>query len=111
MWNRNNFHSLEVVDRVSETQLQVSENSNWIIWRLKGHTSAGLMLVQHNYSRFNRFYYPVKSLLLGGNELCVHAIEICKCLVSNSTNTSNFHPLEVVDRGSETQLQVGENLG
>ena len=22
---------------------------------------------------------------------------------------SNFHPLEVVDRGSETQLQVGEN--
>ena len=26
--NLNNFHSLEVVDRVSETQLQVSENSN-----------------------------------------------------------------------------------
>ena len=25
-------------------------------------------------------------------------------------NTSNFHPLEVVDRGSETQLQVGDNL-
>ena len=24
----NNFHSLEVVDRGSETQLQVSENSN-----------------------------------------------------------------------------------
>ena len=23
---------------------------------------------------------------------------------------SNFHPLEVVDRGSETQLQVGKNL-
>ena len=23
---------------------------------------------------------------------------------------SNFHPLEVVGRGSETQLQVGENL-
>ena len=31
-----NFHSLEVVDRVSETQLQVGENSNWIIWQLKG---------------------------------------------------------------------------
>ena len=31
--NLNNFHSLEVVDRVSETQLQVGENSNWIIWR------------------------------------------------------------------------------
>ena len=23
---------------------------------------------------------------------------------------SNFHPLEVVDRGSDPQLQVGENL-
>ena len=23
-------------------------------------------------------------------------------------NINNFHPLEVVDRGSETQLQVGE---
>ena len=34
--NLNNFHSLEVVDRVSETQLQVGENSNRIIWRLKG---------------------------------------------------------------------------
>ena len=27
----------------------------------------------------------------------------------NQTNMSNFHPLEVVSRGSETQLQVGEN--
>ena len=26
--NLNNFHSLEVVDRVSKTQLQVGENSN-----------------------------------------------------------------------------------
>ena len=25
------------------------------------------------------------------------------------TNMINFHPLEVVGRGSETQLQVGEN--
>ena len=30
------FSLIEVVDRVSETQLQVSENSNWIIWRIKG---------------------------------------------------------------------------
>ena len=29
-------HPLEVVDRVSETQFQVGENSDWIIWRLKG---------------------------------------------------------------------------
>ena len=25
-------------------------------------------------------------------------------------NMGNFHPLEVVGRGSETQLQAGENL-
>ena len=35
---------------------------------------------------------------------------ICKCLVSNKTNMGNSHSLEVVGRGSETQLQVGENL-
>ena len=34
--NLDHFHSLEVVDRVSETQLQVSENSDFLIWRLKG---------------------------------------------------------------------------
>ena len=28
--------TFEVVDRVSETQLQVGENSDLIIWRLKG---------------------------------------------------------------------------
>ena len=31
-----------------------------------------------------------------------------KKLVSNSTNMSNFHPLEVVGRSSETQLQVDD---
>ena len=35
---------------------------------------------------------------------------ICKCMVSNKTNNSNCPPLEAVDRGSETQLQVGDNL-
>ena len=30
-----NFHSLEGVDRGSETQLQVSENSNEITWQVK----------------------------------------------------------------------------
>ena len=28
----------------------------------------------------------------------------------NCTNIRNFHPLEVLDRDSETKLQVGENL-
>ena len=31
----NNFHQLEVVDHVSETQLRVCENFHLIIWRLK----------------------------------------------------------------------------
>ena len=34
--NLNNFYSLEVVDRVSETQLQVGKNFNLKILRLKG---------------------------------------------------------------------------
>ena len=37
-------------------------------------------------------------------------INICKLLLSNITNMSNFHPLEVVGRGSHPQLQVGDNL-
>ena len=37
-------------------------------------------------------------------------VKICKCLASNLTNMSNFHPLEVVSRYRETQLQVGGNL-
>ena len=35
--------------------------------------------------------------------------QVFKYLVSNQTNIGHFHPLEVVGRGSETQLQVGEN--
>ena len=31
-------------------------------------------------------------------------------LVSIQTNMHHFQPLEVVDRGSDTQLQVAENL-
>ena len=34
--NVSKFHSLEVVVRVSETQIQVSENFIKIIWREKG---------------------------------------------------------------------------
>ena len=37
-------------------------------------------------------------------------MKISKCLFSNLTKMSNFQPLEVVDRGSETQPQVVENL-
>ena len=37
-------------------------------------------------------------------------INICKYLVPNLANMSNFQPLEVVDRGSEAQHQLVENL-
>ena len=37
-------------------------------------------------------------------------LRVC-CLDSNSTNVSHFYALEVVDRGSETQIEVGENIG
>ena len=37
-------------------------------------------------------------------------IKICKCFVPNKKNISNFHRLEVVGRGSETQLQLDDNL-
>ena len=33
-----------------------------------------------------------------------------KCLVSNQANISNYHPLEIVGPGSDTQLQVGGHL-
>ena len=29
---------------------------------------------------------------------------------SHSTNVSNFHPLDVMGRGSDAQLQVGEHI-
>ena len=44
-----------------------------------------------------------------GNEMTLN-IKICKYLVSNETNMSNFQPFEVEDRGSETQPQVVENF-
>ena len=41
--------------------------------------------------------------------MCLN-IKICKGLVSNYPNMTNFQPLEVVVRDSETQPQVVENL-
>ena len=37
-------------------------------------------------------------------------INICNFFVLNFTNMINFRPLKVVGRGSETQLQVGDNF-
>ena len=43
-----------------------------------------------------------------GYEMCVEH-QYLQMHVSNGTNMSIFHPLEVVGRGSEKQLQVDEN--
>ena len=49
--NLNNFHSLEVVSRVSETQLQVNENCSWTPWRLKGGVGDVSATVSVEYVR------------------------------------------------------------
>ena len=47
----NTFYSLEVMDRVSKTQLQVGENSNVLIRRLKVHISATVLHHVHISSK------------------------------------------------------------
>ena len=46
------------------------------------------------------------------NNLAVKGLNIkmCKCFVQDETDMSKFHRLEVVGRGSETQLQAGKKL-
>ena len=87
--NLNNFHSLEVVDRVSETQLQVGENSDWIIWRSEGQaqmyyvvpgrkslaTSQNYVVVDHtSWSKVTEcFFYNVNFLVV----LKIISTELC----------------------------------
>ena len=55
----------------------------------------------------------IKSLsaLASGNERSVEHQDLQMIgLKLNKINMSNFYPLKVVGRGSETQLQVAENL-
>ena len=42
--------------------------------------------------------------------MSVYLFKICISLISNYTNMSIFHPLEVLGVCSDTQFQVGENL-
>ena len=56
---------------------------------------------------YNPFYYGLSHCYWERNT-CLNN-NTCKCLVSNLTNMNNDHPLEIVGRGSDTQLQVGEN--
>ena len=48
--NLNNFHSLQVVDRVSETQLQVGENFRLNNLAVKGLTLTMLKYLCRNYA-------------------------------------------------------------
>ena len=83
-----NFQPLEVVVRGSETQLQVGGNLNYLIYRS------------------SQIHFKPKSSWC----VCLH-IRICKCWPQfKQIYMSNFQPLEVVARGSATQLQVGGNL-
>ena len=57
---------------------------------------------------FDLFYDSTKSLLLGMK--CVSEDQDLQYLRLNKTNISDFQPLEIVGRRSETQLRVDENL-
>ena len=64
--NLNDFHSLEVVDRVSETQLQVGENSDWLIRRLKGWVSflwLGSVGVQYSICHRDILFYTTSCII------------------------------------------------
>ena len=85
-----NCHPLEVVGRGSETQLQVGENLNKITEREKG--------VSVIYSRFCPSFLLFKlKWKISINPLTAKLFNM------------NFHPLEVVSRWREPQLQVSEN--
>ena len=56
-----------------------------------------------------RFYWHLYIQLLKV-KMCFQFWNTDICWDFNLTNNTNFQSLEVVDRGSETQLQVTENL-
>ena len=81
--------------------------------RVSNPALGGLYFSNENRKRYNPHnntvgLFKVEKLLR--YKISVFNIKICKCLVSTKTIMSNFQPLGVVDRGSETQLRVGENL-
>ena len=54
----NNFHRLEVEGRGSETQLQVDENLNNLLWRFKGEMKLLVVVVAtvHQHIQLPQFY-------------------------------------------------------
>ena len=61
-----------------------------------------------DYNRLKYVSFSIKSQLLGIN-VCVK-VKICKCLVSSNIQIWVIFIHAVVGCGSQTQLQVGENL-
>ena len=97
--NLNNFHSLQFVDCVIETQFQGGENSNYIIW------------ADHVNNRFKAVLLADLISLLLGTE-CVFKHQVLQIFGLKLNRYESFevvgHPLEVVGRGCETQLHVGK---
>ena len=76
-----NFHSLEVVDRGSETQLQVGENCNDLFQRFKGWNN-NLMKADQKVDNINPVYKLSWSLSIGGQRR-----------MSNDSLYDNYHIL------------------
>ena len=95
------FHPLEVVGRGGETQLQVGENLNLIMECNKDLSPLIMTVVVLKFfitALLNHCHWEL-------NEYS--NLKICKCWSQIKQILVNFHPLEVVGRGGETQLPSG----
>ena len=117
--NLSNYHSLEVVDRVSETQLQVGENSNWIIWRFKGliwfigrlnhcyPLSPHDALKHHFTSLKNRLNFPTTKGFR--RKISIQLFYQYITIFPNFSPTpTHLHPLQVENCDSNSRLVVDE---
>ena len=82
--------------RGSETQLQVSKNLNNLIYRFKGWSPP------YNISSLSDF--------ITGNEMSVQTSRFANVWFEIKQIWVIFTNLKFMGRGSETQLQEGENL-
>ena len=96
--SRNLTVDVSDVDEAPVLQVEVSRAEVYNIGGI-----LALVTDKHDYSRFNLINHCYWE-----RNVCLN-IKIRKCLVSNYTNVSNFNPFEVEGRGSDAQLQVGEN--
>ena len=80
--NLNNFHSLEVVDRVSETQLQVRENYNRIILRLKSQLLNRLHAAKYIAMVNKLWTHSTKNHLTEHNIYLRYEHKICKIVIN-----------------------------